>query len=62
MPASTKPSKPRLTRAQSASVRSLIDDSGYTRAEADAWVRAFEPGDIDAILDVTLGSELAGAR
>lgn len=31
----------RLTPAQSAEVRSLIDDSGYTRAEAVAWVRAF---------------------
>ena len=57
LPKKTK--APRLTRAQSASVRSLIDDSGYTRAEAEAWVRAFEPGDVDAILDVCIGSELA---
>ncbi len=51
--------KRRLTPDQAAKVSSLISDSGYTRAEADAWVRAFEPGDIDAILDVTLGAELA---
>lgn len=56
-----KTRKPRLTRAQAASVRSLIDDSGYTRAEADAWVRAFEPGDVDTILAVTLSEDLTAA-
>lgn len=38
-----KPSRPRLTREQSARVRSLIEDEGETRAAAVAWVLAFEP-------------------
>ncbi len=37
----TKPTKaPRLTPSQSADVRSLIDDSGYSRRDAVALVRA----------------------
>lgn len=51
--------KKRLTREQSAKVRSLVEDEGETRAAAEAWVRAFEPGDVDAVLDVCLGAELA---
>lgn len=32
---------PRLTAAQRAAVRSLMEDEGQTRAEAVAWVLAF---------------------
>jgi hypothetical protein len=32
---------PKLTKVQRAAVKSLIEDSGYTRAEAVAWVLAF---------------------
>lgn len=31
--------KAKLTKAQAAEVRSLVEDEGYTRAEAIAWVR-----------------------
>lgn len=31
----------RLTKCEGAEVRSLVDDGGYTRAEAEAWVRQF---------------------
>ena len=33
---------PRLTKAQAAKVKSLMEDEGETRASAVAWVRAFE--------------------
>jgi hypothetical protein len=33
----------RLTPAQRRRVRELIEDEGQTRAEAIAWVQAFEP-------------------
>ncbi len=36
------PKKLKLTREQAAKVRSLIEDEGCTRAEAVAWVLAFE--------------------
>jgi hypothetical protein len=36
-------SRPKLTREQSARVRELVEDEGNTRAEAIAWVLAFEP-------------------
>lgn len=39
---SRKPSV-KLTKEQRAEVKSLIEDSGYTRAEAVAWVTTF-PG------------------
>ncbi len=35
--------RPKLTREQSAKVRSMVEDEGSTRAEAEAWVRTFEP-------------------
>jgi len=34
---------PQLSREQRARVRSMIEDEGQTRAEAVAWVLAFEP-------------------
>jgi hypothetical protein len=37
-----KPS-PKLTKAQRARVRELMTDEGSSRAEAVAWVLAFEP-------------------
>lgn len=37
--------KPKLTASQRRRVRELVDDEGYTRAEARAWVAAFEPHD-----------------
>lgn len=33
----------RLTTAQRARVRELVEDEGETRESAEAWVRAFEP-------------------
>ena len=36
--------KPRLSRAEAAKVRSLVVDEGETRASAEAWVRAFGVG------------------
>jgi hypothetical protein len=35
--------KPKLTAAQRKRVRELVEDEGHTRAEAIAWVLAFEP-------------------
>lgn len=35
----------RLTRAEAAKVRSLVADDGFSRAEADAWVRTFGASD-----------------
>ncbi len=41
--AAPRPAKrARLTRAQSAKVRELMEDGGYSRAEAVAWVTTFE--------------------
>lgn len=37
----TTKKRARLTKEQAREVRSLIEDSGYTRAEAVAWVLAF---------------------
>lgn len=34
----------RLTREQRAKVRSLMEDEGWSRAEAVAWVLRFERG------------------
>lgn len=36
--------KVKLTREQRAKVRSLMEDEGWGRAEAVAWVRRFESG------------------
>lgn len=33
----------KLTREQRAKVRSLMEDEGWSRAEAVAWVLRFEP-------------------
>lgn len=33
----------KLTAEQCRKVKSLVEDGGYTRAEAVAWVLAFEP-------------------
>ena len=41
--AASKSAKPALTKAQRRRVRELIEDEGHTRAEALAWVLAFEP-------------------
>ncbi len=41
MNAASKASRPKLTKEQAAEVRSLIEDGGYTRAEAVAWVLSF---------------------
>lgn len=41
--AAARPAKPSLTKAQRRRVRELIEDEGHTRAEALAWVLAFEP-------------------
>jgi len=38
-------SKPKLTPAQRARVKELIEDEGYTRAEALAWVLTLEAGE-----------------
>lgn len=35
--------KTKLTAAQKRRVRELMEDEGHTRAEAVAWVLAFEP-------------------
>lgn len=49
-PKPRKPSAPRATRpvltaAQSKRVRELVEDEGQSRAEAVAWVLAFEPAE-----------------
>ena len=36
---STKTTSQKLTAQQRADIKSLIEDSGYTRTEATAWVR-----------------------
>jgi len=38
-----KQAGPKLTAEQKRKVKSLIEDEGQTRAEAVAWVLAFEP-------------------
>lgn len=41
--ASTKKSASKLTAEQRRKVREMVVDEGCTRAEAVAWVMAFEP-------------------
>lgn len=36
-----KSSRPKLTAEERRAVRELVEDSGYTRAEAIAWVTHF---------------------
>ncbi len=63
------PATPRLTREQTAKVRSMVEDEGCTRTEATAWVRAFEPAndraarsyDADAVLATLLPGDLRAA-
>jgi hypothetical protein len=43
-PAAPAAGKVKLTREQSRRVREMMTDEGHTRAEAVAWVLAFEPG------------------
>jgi hypothetical protein len=41
-------SAPKLTAVQRRHVRAMMEDEGATRAEAVAWVRAFEPAVVAA--------------
>lgn len=43
-PAPVAPPKPKLSPSQRARVRELMTDEGQSRAEAAAWVLAFEVG------------------
>lgn len=54
MSATTNPlaATKKLTREQRAEVRSLIDDSGHTRAEAVAWVTQFPASEASAVARV----------
>ena len=43
--------RPKLTPAQRAKVRSLVEDEGWSRAEAVAWATTFREPDPDVEID-----------